>query len=69
MANKSLHQARVAKNDEFYTRLEDIADELRHYRHHFRDKMGSAYILVFLYNELVSPNSHIGNPAAHCRLG
>lgn len=39
MANKSLHQARVAKNDEFYTRLEDIADELRHYRHHFRDKV------------------------------
>lgn len=29
--NSNLHNARVAKNDEFYTRLQDIEDELYHY--------------------------------------
>jgi hypothetical protein len=40
MANKNsnLHKAKTAKNDEFYTQLADIENELRHYRHHFRDK-------------------------------
>lgn len=38
MANKNLHAAKVAKKDEFYTRLEDIAAELRHYRDFFRGK-------------------------------
>lgn len=37
--NKNLHQAKKAKNDEFYTRLEDIEKELQHYRHHFKDKV------------------------------
>ncbi len=36
--NSNLHQAKKAKNDEFYTRLEDINAELRHYRDHFRGK-------------------------------
>lgn len=36
--NSKLRQARRAKNDEFYTRLEDIENELRHYRQHFRGK-------------------------------
>jgi len=30
--NKSLHKASKAKNDEFYTQLGDIANELKHYR-------------------------------------
>jgi hypothetical protein len=34
----SLHEARRVKNDEFYTRLEDIERELRHYGHHFKGK-------------------------------
>lgn len=38
MANKNLHAAKVAKKDEFYTCLEDIAAELRHYRDFFRGK-------------------------------
>ena len=40
MANKNttLHQAKEAKKDEFYTQLEDINNELRHYREHFRGK-------------------------------
>lgn len=37
-ANTNLHAAKKAKNDEFYTRLEDIENELRHYKHHFRGK-------------------------------
>lgn len=35
----NLHKARSAKNDEFYTRIEDIEGELRHYRKHFKNKV------------------------------
>ena len=35
----SLHNAKKAKNDEFYTRYKDIAEEMGHYREHFRDKV------------------------------
>ena len=38
MANKNLNKAKEAKKDEFYTKLEDINNELRHYREHFRGK-------------------------------
>ena len=38
MANKNLNRAKEAKKDEFYTQLEDINNELRHYREHFRGK-------------------------------
>ncbi len=38
-ANKNLHQAKNAKKDEFYTQLPDIENELKHYRHHFKDKV------------------------------
>ena len=30
--NNSLHAANRAKNDEFYTQLPDIENELKHYR-------------------------------------
>jgi len=36
--NKNLHDANRAKKDEFYTQLGDIANELKHYKTHFRDK-------------------------------
>ena len=36
--NSSLSSARRRKNDEFYTRGEDIQEELRHYKAHFRGK-------------------------------
>ena len=39
MANKDLNKAKAAKQDEFYTRLEDIELELKHYRHHFKGKV------------------------------
>ncbi len=37
--NQNLHSAKRGKNDEFYTQLSDIENELRHYKDHFRDKV------------------------------
>lgn len=37
--NQNLHRAKGIKNDEFYTRLEDIEKELSHYTQHFKDKI------------------------------
>jgi len=34
--NRSLHRAKNAKHDEFYTQLSDIEKELRHYNKHFK---------------------------------
>ena len=39
MSNKNLHEAKKAKNNEFYTQLPDIEKELKHYRQHFKDKI------------------------------
>lgn len=38
MANKNLNKAKEAKKDEFYTQIEDISNEVSHYREHFRGK-------------------------------
>src|SRR3989338_2981110 len=38
-ANTSLHGAKKAKEDEFYTQLSDIEKELKHYKDQFRDKV------------------------------
>lgn len=38
MANTSLHAAKDAKFDEFYTRIEDINEEMNHYEDKFRGK-------------------------------
>ena len=38
-ANANLHKARNEKNDEFYTRLDDISAELKHYKEHFKGKV------------------------------
>lgn len=37
--NGNLHKAKKQKNDEFYTQLSDIENELRHYKEHFRGKV------------------------------
>ncbi len=37
--NKNLHIAKHNKNDEFYTQLLDIENELRHYEDQFKDKV------------------------------
>lgn len=34
-----MHNAILAKEDEFYTQLTDIENELRHYKFHFKDKV------------------------------
>ncbi|MCD8296542.1 MAG: adenine-specific methyltransferase EcoRI family protein [Prevotella sp.] len=36
--NKNLNKANKAKKDEFYTQMDDITNELRHYMEHFRGK-------------------------------
>jgi hypothetical protein len=38
-SNKNLHSASKAKQDEFYTQLNDIANELRHYRDQLEGKV------------------------------
>lgn len=38
MSNTSLNNAKQAKNDEYYTRLEDIEKELEHYLPYLKDK-------------------------------
>lgn len=37
--NNSLRKAKEAKQDEFYTQLSDIENELRHYKEHFKNKV------------------------------
>lgn len=37
--NKTLHIAKFAKKDEFYTQLSDIESELKHYEKHFKNKI------------------------------
>lgn len=39
MGNDQLSAAKKAKNDEFYTRMTDIENELRHYADHFKGKV------------------------------
>lgn len=38
-SNKNLRRADGAKQDEFYTQLSDIENELKHYKEHFKDKV------------------------------
>lgn len=37
--NTNLHRANKSKEDEFYTQLEDIENELKHYKKDFKDKV------------------------------
>ena len=39
MGNVNLSNAKRAKNDEFYTQLSDIENELKHYKNHFAGKV------------------------------
>lgn len=36
--NRTLNKAKETKNDEFYTQLSDIENELKHYKEHFKGK-------------------------------
>ena len=57
--NASLSRAKINKEDEFYTQLEDVERELKHYRKHFKGKVVylncddprvSAFFHFFSYN-------------------
>ena len=37
--NSNLHTAKAVKNDEFYTRIADIENEIKHYKKHFEGKI------------------------------
>ena len=37
--NTNLSKAKKEKNDEFYTQMNDVAEELRHYNEHFKNKV------------------------------
>ena len=37
--NSNRNRAKKARNDEFYTMLSDIENELRHYKEHFSGKV------------------------------
>ena len=39
VGQSSLHKARKSKNDEFYTQLKDIENEMGHYTKHFKGKV------------------------------
>lgn len=39
MSHSILTAAKKQKNDEFYTQLTDIENEVRHYKSQFRDKV------------------------------
>ena len=39
MAQSDLQAAKIAKQDEFYTQLDDIAKELKYYKQHFKGKV------------------------------
>lgn len=38
MGNTNLYKAKQVKNDEFYTKFEDIEKEVEYYREQFKDK-------------------------------
>jgi len=38
MGNERTHKAKLLRNDEFYTRYEDIANELSKYKEFLKDK-------------------------------
>ena len=38
-SSQNFHTAKRQRNDDFYTQLSDIENELRHYRHHFEGKV------------------------------
>ena len=81
--NENIHNAKVAKNDEFYTMLTDVEKEMRHYRQHFNgatvlcncdDPFESAFFKYFVLNfnrlhlkKLIS-TCYAGSPVAGAQL-
>ncbi|MFQ9150612.1 MAG: adenine-specific methyltransferase EcoRI family protein [Blautia sp.] len=44
--NTNLSKAKKEKNDEFYTQMNDVAEELRHYNEHFKTKLYCATVMI-----------------------
>lgn len=79
--NNNLNKARKEKNDEFYTRYEDVRNEMKHYWEHLRGKVvycncddyrRSNFVKYFEDNfhdiglkALVATNYDIGDGAHH----
>lgn len=63
-SNKCLHKAKIAKNDEFYTRYADIESELKHYKDYLRGKWvyspADDYRISEFKNYFVSNFSELG---------
>ena len=62
--NKSLREARRQKNDEFYTQLPDIENEMRHYSEHFLGK-----VVYCNCDDPASPTSSIISRTTSSALG
>ena len=82
-SNKALHAASLAQQDEFYTRLRDVEEELGHYWEHFRgakilcncdDPFESSFFryfaLQFAYLGIkkLTATCYAGSPIAHTQL-
>lgn len=52
--NDNLHKAKKQKNDEFYTQLSDIENELRHYKQHFRGKVVFVIVMTHMNQTFLS---------------
>ena len=46
--NSNLHKAKKEKNDEFYTQIADIENELKHYKEHFKDKVFFVIVMILM---------------------
>jgi hypothetical protein len=83
MGNATLHSARDAKNDEFYTQISDIENECLHYEQHFKDKVifcncddpyESDFFKYFALNfnrlglKKLMASCYIGSPIANTQL-
>lgn len=46
--SNNLSKAKLEKNDEFYTKLSDIENELKYYKDHFKKKLFSVIVMILL---------------------
>lgn len=53
-SNAKLRKADKAKNDEFYTQLADIENELSHYKEFLRGKL--FFVIVMIHTKATSSN-------------
>lgn len=44
--SNNLSKAKLEKNDEFYTKLSDIENELKYYKDHLKTKLFSVIVMI-----------------------